>query len=92
MNQRNRQRGSATTKASLTLLKLPITAEQLAAMFETLTGRKPTEQEMDEVRRCASRPWKIHRSSHASSCRFADFLSRRRATSLGMEVHSTHAN
>lgn len=32
------------TKASLTLLKLPVTAEQLAVMVEKLTRGRPTEQ------------------------------------------------
>ena len=38
-------------RPTLTLLKVPVTAEQLAKLFEKITGRKPTEQEMDEIRR-----------------------------------------
>ena len=47
------------TKASLTLMKVPVTAEKLAILFEKLTGRKPTDQEIDECgavwRRCFMR-------------------------------------
>ena len=43
-------------KASLTLVKVPVTAEKLAILFEKLTGRKPTDQEIDEVRRTRASP------------------------------------
>ena len=43
-------------KASLTRkMKVPVTAEKLAILFEKLTGRKPTDQEIDEVRRTLAR-------------------------------------
>ena len=37
-------------KASLTLMKVPVTADDVASR-STITGRKPTDQEIDEVRR-----------------------------------------
>lgn len=35
----------------MSLLKLPITADQLAALFEKITGRKPTEADIEAARR-----------------------------------------
>lgn len=40
-----------TKKVSLTLLKFPVSAEQLAELFEKITGRKPTEAEIEAARR-----------------------------------------
>ena len=37
-------------KRIVTLLKLPVSAEDLAKLFEAITGRKVTEQEMREMR------------------------------------------
>lgn len=37
-------------KASLSLLKIPVTADQLAALFEQMTGRKPTAEEIEAAK------------------------------------------
>lgn len=37
-------------KASLSLLKVPISVEKLAAMFEKITGRKPSVEDIETAK------------------------------------------
>ena len=47
-------------KASLSLLKIPVTADQLAALFEQITGRKPTEADIEAARRTLAKTVHMH--------------------------------